>query len=91
VHADNIYPHRSPEVSLLEVFVPLDTLLAIAPMLFSDSCLSTVHLEMAMADTEVFGRGICRTLWSVNESPEDSSHSELLGFWTLPIVQYSRN
>jgi hypothetical protein len=58
VHAENIYPHRSPEVSLLEVCVPLDTLLAIAPLLFSDSCLSTVHLEMAMADTEVFGRGI---------------------------------
>jgi hypothetical protein len=58
VHAENIYPHRSPEVSLLEVCVPLDTLLAIAPLLFSDSCLSTVHLESAMADTEVFGRCI---------------------------------
>jgi hypothetical protein len=58
VHAENIYPHRSPEISLLEVCVPLDTLLAIAPLVFSDSCLSTVHLETAMADTEVFGRGI---------------------------------
>jgi hypothetical protein len=58
VHAENIYPYRSPEVSLLEVIVPLDTLLAIAPLLFSDSCLSIVSLETAMADTEVFGRGI---------------------------------
>jgi hypothetical protein len=58
VHAEDIYPHRSPDVFLLEVCVPLDTLLAIAPLLFSDSCLSTVHLETAMADTEVFGRGI---------------------------------
>jgi hypothetical protein len=58
VDAENIYPGRSPEVSLLEVCVPLDTLLAKAPLLFSDSCLSTVHLETAMADTEVFGRGI---------------------------------
>jgi hypothetical protein len=58
VHGENIYPHRSPEVSLLEVCVPLDTLLAIAPLQFSDSCLSTVHLETAMADTEVLGRGI---------------------------------
>jgi hypothetical protein len=30
-------------------------------------------------------QGHCRTLWSVNESPEDSSHSELLGFWTCPL------
>jgi hypothetical protein len=58
VHAENIYPHRSPEASLLEVCVPLDALLAIAPPLFFYSCLSTVHLETAMADTEVFGRGI---------------------------------
>jgi hypothetical protein len=57
VHAENIYPHRIPEVSLLGVNVPLDSLLAITPLLFSDSCLSTVHLEMAVADTEVFGRG----------------------------------
>jgi hypothetical protein len=57
VHAEN-YPHRSTEVFLIEVCVPLDTLLAIAPLLFSDSCPSTVHLETAMADTEVFGRGI---------------------------------
>jgi hypothetical protein len=27
-------------------------------LLFSDTCLSTVLLEMAMSDTEVFGRGI---------------------------------
>jgi hypothetical protein len=53
VHAENIYPHRSPEVSLLEVCVPLDTLLA-------NFCLNTVHLETAMADTEVFGRGIVK-------------------------------
>jgi hypothetical protein len=58
VHAEYIYPHRSPEVSLLEVCVTLDTLLAIVPLLFSDYCLSTVHLEMAIADTEVFCRGI---------------------------------
>jgi hypothetical protein len=58
VHAENIYPHRSPKVSLLEVCVPLDTLLAVAPLVFSDFCLNTVHLETAMADTEVFGRGI---------------------------------
>jgi hypothetical protein len=58
VHAENIYPHRSPEVSLLEVCVPLDTLLGIAPLLFSDSCLSTDHVETALADTEVFGKGI---------------------------------
>jgi hypothetical protein len=58
MHAENIYPHRSPEVSLIEVCVPLDTLLTIAPLLFSDSYLSTVHLETALADTEVFGRGI---------------------------------
>jgi hypothetical protein len=58
VHAENIYPHRRPEVSLLEVYVPSDTLLAKAPLLFSDSCLSTVHLETAMADAEVFGRSI---------------------------------
>jgi hypothetical protein len=51
VHAENIYPHRNPEVSLLDVCVPLHTLLAIAPLLFSDCCLSTVHLEMAMAGT----------------------------------------
>jgi hypothetical protein len=57
VHAENIY-HRSPEVSLLEVVSHWTLLLAIAPLLFSDSCLSTVHLETAMADTEVFGRGI---------------------------------
>jgi hypothetical protein len=57
VYVENIYPHRSCEVCLLEACVPLDTLLAIAPLLFSDSCLSTVHLETAMADTEVFGRG----------------------------------
>jgi hypothetical protein len=32
VHAENIYPHRrSPEVSLLEVCVPLDTLLGYSP------------------------------------------------------------
>jgi hypothetical protein len=66
VHAESIQPHRSPEVSLLEVCVPLDTLLAIAPLLFSDSCRSTVHLESEMADTEVFGRGIV----------------ELSGLWT---------
>jgi hypothetical protein len=36
-------------------------------------------------------QGHCRTLWSVDESPKDSSHSELLGFWTLSIIQYSRN
>jgi hypothetical protein len=29
-------------------------------------------------------RGHCRTLWSVNESPEDSSHSELLVFGLCP-------
>jgi hypothetical protein len=58
VHAENIYPHKSPEVSLLKVCVPLDTFLAIAPLLFSDSCLSTVRLETTMADTEMFGRGI---------------------------------
>jgi hypothetical protein len=43
-----------------------------------------------MADTEVFGRGIVE-LWSVSKSPEDSSYSELLGFWTLSIIQYSGN
>jgi hypothetical protein len=43
---------------LLEVCVPLDTLLAIAPVLFSDSSMSTFHLESAVADTEVFGRSI---------------------------------
>jgi hypothetical protein len=80
VHAENIYPHRSPEVSLLEV---LDTLLTIGPLLFSDSCPSTVQLEMTMADTEVFGRGIVE-LWSMNESPEDLSQSELLVFGVCP-------
>jgi hypothetical protein len=66
VHAENIYSHRSPEVPLLEVCVPLDTLLSVAPLLFSNSCLSTVHLETAMADTEVFGRGIVKLsgLWT---------------------------
>jgi hypothetical protein len=58
VHAENIYPHMSPEVPLPEVCVPLDTFLAIAPLLLSDSCLSAVHLETAMADIEMFGRGI---------------------------------
>jgi hypothetical protein len=86
VHAENIYPLRSPEVFLLEVCVPLDTLLTVAPLLLSGSCLSAVRLKTGMADIEVFVKP-----WSVNESPEDSSHSELLGFWTLSIVQYSRN
>jgi hypothetical protein len=72
VYAENIYPHRIPEVSLLEVNVPFDSLLAIAPLLFSDSCLSTVHIEMAVADTEVFNRG--DTLWPVDKSPGDSTH-----------------
>jgi hypothetical protein len=72
VHAENVYPHRIPEVCLLEVCVPLDSLLAIAPLLFSDSCLSTVHLEMAVADTEVYNRG--DTLRSVDKSPGDSTH-----------------
>jgi hypothetical protein len=58
VHAENICPHRSPEVSLLDICVPLDTLLAIVPLLFSDTCVSTVQLETAVADTEVFGRDI---------------------------------
>jgi hypothetical protein len=58
VHAENIYPHMSPEVPLPEVCVPLNTLLAIAPLLLSDSCLSAAHLETTMADIEVFGRGI---------------------------------
>jgi hypothetical protein len=57
VHAENIYPLRSPEVFLLELCVPLDTSLAVVPLLFSDSSLRTVHLETAMADTEVSGRG----------------------------------
>jgi hypothetical protein len=33
-------------------------MLAIAPLLFCDSSLSTVNIETDMADTEVFGRGI---------------------------------
>jgi hypothetical protein len=66
VHTENIYPHWSPEVSLLEVCVPLDTLLAIAPLLFSDSCRTTVHLETALANIEVFGRGIVLSGLSTN-------------------------
>jgi hypothetical protein len=42
VYAENIYPHRSPEVSLLEVCVPL---LAIIPLLFVDSCLRLFTLK----------------------------------------------
>jgi hypothetical protein len=51
-------------------------------VLFSDCCLSTVHLEMAMADTEVLVRG--NTLWSVDKSPEDSTHCYT--YWNLTIA-----
>jgi hypothetical protein len=86
VHAENIYSHRSPKVSLLEVCVPLNTVLTVALLLFSDSYLSTVHLETAMADTEVFGRGIVELpgLW-MNKSKIHST----LNYWDFGLFPSS--
>jgi hypothetical protein len=84
VHAVNIYPCRSPEVSLREVCVPLDTLLAIAPLLFCDSCLSAVHLETAMADTEVFGRGIVKLSGLWTNRPKIHPTQNYCGFGLCP-------
>jgi hypothetical protein len=89
----HLYSHRSPEVSLLEVCPPLDTLLAIALLLFSDSCLSTVHLEMAMVDTEVSGRGIVKLsgLWTNHPNIHPTQRNYwVFGLCPLPSILETR-